>query len=243
MKLIDPRIYAIEERIKNIKRIWAVSSGKGGVGKSTLSAIISLLLNKKGYKVGLLDLDFYGPSSHLILGVKDIKPVEEYGIKPINIDGIKFMSIIYFTNNKPLVMRGKDVSDTLMELLTIIRWNNLDFLIIDMPPGMGEILLDVIRFMSKLEFLIISNSSKISMETVEKLVKFLKPQNFFILGLIENMKVSPFNYIEDKCKEFNIRYLGEIPFYPEIENYYGNFQELLNLEISKKLDNILSFLT
>ncbi|MCS7202720.1 MAG: Mrp/NBP35 family ATP-binding protein [Dictyoglomus sp.] len=242
MKLIDPRVYAIEGRIKDIKRIWAVSSGKGGVGKSTLSTFISLLLNKRGYKAGLLDLDFYGPSSHLILGANNIKPIEDYGLRPADIEGIKFMSIIYFTENRPLAMRGKDISNVLIELLTITRWNNLDFLIIDMPPGMGEILLDIIRYISNLEFLVISNSSTISMETVEKLIKFLNSQNIPILGVIENMKFVPSEYIKNKCYELNIKYLGEISFCPEIENYYGNIEKLLDLRISKELNNILSFL-
>ncbi len=243
MNLIDPRICAINERIKNIKRIWVVGSGKGGVGKSTLSAFISLILNKKGYKVGLLDLDFYGPSSHIILGVKDSKPEEEYGIKPINVDGIEFMSIIYFTENKPLLMRGKDASEALIEILTITRWGNLDFLIIDMPPGMGEILLDMIRFVANIEFLIISNSSIISMGTVEKLVKFLKDQNFFILGLIENMKFSSSDFVQNRCSELGVKYLGEISFHSELEGFYGSPQSLLSSKISKELDNILSLLT
>lgn len=243
MTLIDPRIYAINERIRNIKRIWAVGSGKGGVGKSTLSTFISLILNKKGYRVGLLDLDFYGPSSHIILGLKDSRPEEEYGIKPINVDGIEFMSIVYFTENKPLVMRGKDVSAALIEILTITHWSNLDFLIIDMPPGMGEILLDTMKFVPSLEFLIVSNSSIISMETVEKLARFLKDQNFVILGLIENMKFSSLDIIKNKCNELEIKYLGEIPFCPELEDCYGNLQDLLNFKISRELDNILSLFT
>ncbi|MGB9857135.1 MAG: P-loop NTPase [Dictyoglomaceae bacterium] len=242
MKSIDPRVYAIEKRIKDIKRIWAISSGKGGVGKSTLSTFISLLLSQRGYKTGLLDLDFYGPSSHLILGAGNLKPEEEYGVKPVEIYGIKLMSIIYFTENKPLVMRGKEVSDTLIELLTITRWDNLDLLIIDMPPGMGEVLLDILRFLNKLEFLIISNSSRISMETVEKLVKFLKAQNLPILGLIENMKFSSSDFVKNKCNELGIRYLGSVSFYPELENCYGNSQSLLNSMISMDLNNILSFL-
>lgn len=242
MKSIDPRVYAIEKRIKDIKRIWAISSGKGGVGKSTLSTFISLLLNQRGYKVGLLDLDLYGPSSHLILGAENLKPEEEYGIKPVEIGGIKFMSIIYFTENKPLAMRGKEVSDTLIELLTITCWDNLDFLVIDMPPGMGEVLLDILRLINRLEFLILSNSSRISMETVEKLVRFLKSQNLPILGLIENMKFSPSDFVKNKCTELGIKYLGSISFYPELENCYGNFQSLLGSKISMNLDNILSFL-
>ena len=94
---MDPRLNIIDKRLENIKRIVAVSGGKGGIGKSSVASILALCLSEK-YKVGLLDLDFYGPSSHVILGIKDVYPKEEKGIVPPEVHNIKFMSIIYYAN-------------------------------------------------------------------------------------------------------------------------------------------------
>jgi len=150
---MDARVSVIEKRLKNIKRIISVASGKGGVGKSLVASSLALNLSKKGFKIGLLDLDLYGPSSHIILGVKDVFPKEEKGIIPPNVHGINFMSIVYFTEDKPSPFRGIDISNIIIELLAITQWGSLDFLIIDMPPGMGDETLDVIRLIKKSEFL------------------------------------------------------------------------------------------
>jgi ATP-binding protein involved in chromosome partitioning len=241
MKLIDPRLSIIEKRLENIKRIIPVASGKGGVGKSTVSAFLALLLKEKNYKVGLLDLDLYGPSLHIFLNNSHSFPKEEYGLIPVNINNIDFMSIIYFTQNKPLIMRGKELTDTLIEIFTITRWNPLDFLIIDMPPGMGEILLDLIRLINRLEFLIVTNSTRIAMETVEKLINFLKEQNIPILGLIENMKIGDQDFVREKCNSLGIPYIGNISFYDNLENYYGNYNEIINSPISKEISQIVNF--
>uniref|UniRef100_A0A7C3MLA7 ATP-binding protein n=1 Tax=Dictyoglomus thermophilum TaxID=14 RepID=A0A7C3MLA7_DICTH len=241
MKLIDPRLSVIEKRLENVKRIIPVASGKGGVGKSIISALLALLLKEKNYKIGLLDLDLYGPSLHILLNNQHSFPKEEYGLKPVNINNIDFMSIIYFTQNKPLIMRGKELTDTLIELFTITRWNSLDFLIIDMPPGMGEILLDLIRLINRLEFLIVTNSTKIAMETVEKLIIFLKDQNIPIIGLIENMKIGDQDFVKEKCNSLGINYLGKISFYHKLEDYYGDNKEIINSPISEEISQIVNF--
>ena len=98
---MEARINIIEKRLKNIKRIISVASGKGGVGKSLVASSLALNLSRKQYKVGLLDLDLYGPSSHIILGIKDVFPEEEKGIIPPNVHGIKFMS----TDKKPCSLK------------------------------------------------------------------------------------------------------------------------------------------
>ena len=138
---MEVRTSVIERRLKNINRIIAVASGKGGVGKSLVASTLALNLAKKGHKVGLLDLDLYGPSSHIILGVKDVFPKEEKGNIPPKIHGINFMSIIYFTEDKPSPFRGIDISNIIIELLAITQWGKLDYLIIDMPQELGMKLL------------------------------------------------------------------------------------------------------
>ena len=159
---MEPRISVIEKRLHNINRIISVASGKGGVGKSLIAATLALHLSQKGYKVGLLDLDLYGPSAHIILGIHDQFPQEEKGLIPPQIHGIHFMSIVYFTEEKPAPFRGNDISNIIIELLAITQWGTLDFLIIDMPPGIGDETLDVIRYMRPSEFLIVTTPSKVT---------------------------------------------------------------------------------
>jgi len=181
---MEPRASVIEKRLKNIKRIIAVASGKGGVGKSMVASTLALHLSQHGYRVGLLDLDLYGPSSHIILGVNNKFPTEEKGIIPPTIHGISFMSIVFFTEEKPSPFRGIDISNIILELLTITQWGSLDFLIIDMPPGIGDETLDVIRYIKSSEFLIVTTPSKVAMGAVSKLLIMLIELKKPILGVI-----------------------------------------------------------
>lgn len=241
---IDPREIYLEERINKIKRVWTVASGKGGVGKSTISSIISLLLKEKGYKVGLLDLDIFGPSTHVVLGVKDFDLVEEKGVIPKDINGLKYISILSFTKNKPFSLRGDEISDVFLELFTITNWGELDFLIIDMPPGLGDTFLDLIKYIKKSEYILVSNSSRISIETVLKLVEILKFYNFKILGLIENMKFSDDDFVAKQCEKIGIEYLGSLGFYFDLDYIYGDLNAIINSDLSlflyKILDRILN---
>lgn len=239
MNSIDPRLDYIEKKLNKIDRIWAVASGKGGVGKSTISSILSLLLKAKGFKVGLLDLDIFGPSTHLILGVKNFSLVEDKGVLPIDVNGVKYMSILSFTENKPLTMRGDELTQTFLEIFTITNWGNLDFLIIDMPPGLGDITLDLIRFIKKSEYLLVTNSSKVSMETVIKLLKILNYYNLKILGIIENMKFTSDEYISKKCEELNVNYLGSLNFYYDLDYLYGDIDAIINSDLSLFLYKIV----
>ena len=118
---MDPRLNVIDERLLGIKRIIAISGGKGGVGKSSVSSMLSLILKDMGKEVGLIDLDLSGPTDHIILGVKDVFPEEEKGIIPPRLRGIKFMSIVYFIKENPLPLRGEDFSNAIIELLAITR--------------------------------------------------------------------------------------------------------------------------
>ena len=231
--MIDARIGVIEERLKNVKRIIAVSSGKGGVGKSMVSAAIALALAKK-YKVGLLDLDFYGPSTHLILNANE-KPVEKNGILPPITDKIKFMSIIYFTEENPAPLKGKDIINAIIELLAITIWDELDFLIIDMPPGMGEEVMAIIKFMKNAEFIVVTTPSILSWETVKKLLIFLKENKCNVVGVIENMVME--KSIENEIKKIS-NYLGKIGFDENVENCIGEPSKLLESKFGKDVEKI-----
>lgn len=237
---MDPRLSIIDKRLSKIKRIIAVASGKGGVGKSLVASIISLNLAKKGYKVGLLDLDLYGPSSHIILGVKKYGfPEEEKGIIPHKIDGINFMSIVYFTEDKPAPLRGMDISNVIIELLSITQWAELDFLIIDMPPGIGDETLDVIYLIKKSEFLVVTTPSKVSTGAVSKLLKILKELKLPIIGLIENMKMTDSDIIKDLAKKMDVCYLSSIDFDKDLEDSIGDTKKLINSKFMNELDKNL----
>ncbi len=236
---MDARISVIDKRLKNIKRIISVASGKGGVGKSLVASSLALNLSKKGFKVGLLDLDLYGPSSHIILGVKDVFPKEEKGIIPPNVHGINFMSIVYFTEDKPSPFRGIDISNIIIELLAITQWGSLDFLIIDMPPGIGDETLDVIRLIKKSEFLVVSTPSKVALGAVSKLLKILKELKIPIIGVLENMSMTKSSFIKNEIDSMDLLYLGCISFDKNLEESIGKTNKLLETDFMKNLDDLL----
>ena len=237
--MIDPREIAINARLENVKRIIPVVSGKGGVGKSLVSTTLALALAEKGYKVGLLDLDFHGASDHVILGFEPKEfPEEDKGVVPHTVHGIKFMTIAYYTEDRPTPLRGKEISDALIELLTITRWDELDYLIIDMPPGLGDQLLDVLRFLKRGEFLVVATPSKLALNVVRKLVQLLLEEKHRVLGIVENMKLDDEKDVEALAKEFGIPYLGGIPFYPDLDARIGNVHELMKTEFAEKIREI-----
>ncbi len=237
---MDPRLSIIDNRLSKIKRIIAVVSGKGGVGKSLVASTLALNLSKKDYTVGLLDIDLYGPSSHIILGITDYSfPEEKKGILPHKIDDISFMSIVYFSEDKPAPLRGIDITNIIIELLSITLWGELDFLIIDMPPGIGDETLDVIRLIKKSEFLVVTTPSKVSMGAVSKLINILKELKLPVIGLIENMKMTKSNYIKEIVKKMNVCYLNLIYFDKDLEDSIGNIQKLMNSKFMNDLNKIV----
>ena len=239
---MDPRLSVIEDRLSKIRRIIAVASGKGGVGKTLIASSLSLLLAKEGFKVGLLDLDFHGPSCDIVLGIRDVFPKEEKGLIPPKIYGISFMSIIYFAEDHPLPLRGKEISNAIIELLAITRWGKLDFLIVDLPPGMGDEALDTIRLMRNNEFLIVTTPSILSLGVVTRLVRFLRKINANIIGIIENMRVEENDIIKKFAEENDIKYLGYIRYDRTVESALGNIDKLLKTIFINDLKNIMKHL-
>ena len=234
----DPRKSIIDERLKGIHDIIAVSSGKGGVGKSLIASTMALTLAKKGYKVGLFDLDFTSPSTHVILGLGELYPEEEKGIIPPEVHGLRYMSIIYYSKGDVLPLRGSDISDALIELLAVTIWYNLDFLIIDMPPGISDATLDVIRFVKRAKFLIVTTPSRLAFETVRKLIDLLSELEIPIIGVIENMKMRESPFIRQQVDGKGIKFWGEISFDTQLEEAVGDINKLLETEFGKKLGEI-----
>jgi ATP-binding protein involved in chromosome partitioning len=238
MSLVDPRTSVINERLKRIGRIIAVSSGKGGVGKSLVATTLALALARKGCKVGLFDLDFTSPSTHIILAVKDVQPKEEKGIVPPVVHGLEYMSLVYYSRDQVAPLRGADVSNALIELLSVTRWSELDFLVIDMPPGIGDTVLDLIRLVRNIEFLIVTTSSQLAFETVKKLVSLLQDLKVPIIGVVENMKMNRAKGIQQQTKKLGIAFLGEIPYDPKVEGAIGDKTKLLDTALAQKIKEI-----
>jgi ATP-binding protein involved in chromosome partitioning len=224
--LIDPRIDIIASRFSNVGMIIAVSSSKGGVGKSMVSVALALNLAERGSRVGLLDLDFTSPSTHLILGVEGLYPKEEKGILPPKIYGLSYMSIVHYSLENPTPLRGTDVSNAIIELLAITRWEDLDYLVIDMPPGLGDATLDMIRFIPKISFLVVSTPSHLAYESVRRLLTLLKEQNVPTTGLTENMVSNPNNYVKTETEKMQIKYLGALLFDNFVEASIGDPEKL-----------------
>jgi ATP-binding protein involved in chromosome partitioning len=238
--MADPRISIINQRIKQIRNIVAVSSGKGGVGKSLVASTLALILAKKGYSVGLFDLDFTSPSTHVILGIEGVQPKEEKGLVPPLVHGLKYMSIVYYSGEYASPLRGVDVSNALIELLAITRWGELDFLVVDMPPGIGDATLDLLRLIKNVKFLIVTTSSLLAFETVRKLVSLLKALKVPIIGVVENMKMNNSKAIQQRVKTLGVAFLGEIPFDIKIEESIGKTNKLFKTAFAEKVDEIVS---
>jgi ATP-binding protein involved in chromosome partitioning len=234
----DPRTSIIADRLRRIRRIIAVSSGKGGVGKSFVATTFALKLKEEGYKVGLFDIDFTSPSTHLILGVKNVQPTEDKGLIPPIVEGLEYMSIIYYSGDKAAPLRGAETSNALIELLAVTLWSDLDFLIIDNPPGIGDAMLDLVRLIPRIEFLIVTTPSQLAFETVKKQVQLLQKLRVPILGVIENMKMIHSQYIKQQTEIMKLKFLTEIPFDPNAEEAIGCPRIILATKIGEKMKKI-----
>lgn len=232
---MDPRTTVINERLSRIGRIIAVSSGKGGVGKSLVATSLALTLSRRGCKVGLFDLDFTSPSTHLIMGVKNVQPKEDKGIVPPVVKNLAYMSLVHFSGDKVAPLRGADVSNALIELLAVTQWGELDFLVIDMPPGIGDAVLDLVRLVKRIEFLIVTTPSMLAFETVKKQVRLLQELKFPIIGLVENMKRDQAKDIEQETEKLGIKFLAGISFDPGVEEAIGDVTKLLDTTLAQRI--------
>ena len=218
----DPRLAIIPGRFDDVKRIIAVSSGKGGVGKSMLAVALALALRDAGKQVGLLDLDFTSPSTHVILGVEGLYPEEEKGITPPLAHGLHYMSIVHYSTDEPVPLRGADASNAIVELLAITRWETLDYLVIDMPPGIGDATLDMIRLIPRIEFLVVTTPSRLAYESVRKLLVLLRDQGVPTIGVVENIATPQRGYIEVETRKVGSKYVDAVDVDASVESAIGD---------------------
>lgn len=177
----------------NVKNIIAVASGKGGVGKSTTAANLALALAREGARVGILDADIYGPSQGVMFGIPEgtrPKVKDQKWFVPIEAHGVEVMSMAFLTDdNTPMVWRGPMVSGALLQLITQTAWNDLDYLVIDMPPGTGDIQLTLAQKVPVAGSVIVTTPQDLALLDARKGVEMFRKVNIPVLGVVENMAV------------------------------------------------------
>ena len=232
----DPNLIRGKE-IPNIKNIIAVASGKGGVGKSTVTSNLAVSLTKMGFKVGVLDADIYGPSQHIMFDVEKEKPLSvqvdgRSKMKPIENYGVKLLSLGFFTNpDQAVIWRGPMASKALKQLIFDGAWGELDFLLIDLPPGTGDVHLSIVQALPINGAVVVSTPQNIALADAKKGVAMFQQDSIKVpvLGIVENMayftpEELPNNkyYIFGKdgaknlAEDINTTFLGEIPLVQSI---------------------------
>ncbi len=179
--------------LANVKNVIAVASGKGGVGKSTTAANLALALSREGAKVGILDADIYGPSQGIMFGIPEgTRPQvkDQKWFVPIKAHGVEVMSMAFLTDdNTPMVWRGPMVSGALIQLVTQTAWGDLDYLVVDMPPGTGDIQLTLAQKVPVAGAVIVTTPQDLALLDARKGVEMFRKVNIPVLGVVENMAV------------------------------------------------------
>ncbi|NDD48341.1 MAG: MRP family ATP-binding protein [Alphaproteobacteria bacterium] len=250
-----------QKGVSNIKNIIAVASGKGGVGKSTTSINLALSISKLGYKVGLLDADIYGPSIPKLVGDNQKPKISKDGnIMPINKFSLSLMSIGFLiSEDTPMIWRGPMVISAVNQMLNDVEWGNLDYLIIDMPPGTGDVQLTIAQRLPMRGAVIVSTPQDLALIDAKKGVEMFRKVNVPILGIIENMStfVCPncsyethiFGHDGARFESLNqsIDFLGDIPLEIELRKSSDVGVPLVysdsDSDISKKFLNIANTVT
>lgn len=247
-----------KEAKRNIKNVIAVMSGKGGVGKSTVTALLAKELNKMGYSVGVMDADITGPSIPRLMNISEerIDFEDDFMLPIITEDGIKVISLNLVTEDEyePVVWRGPVIAQAVMQFWNEVVWDDLDFLLVDMPPGTGDVPLTVMKEFNLKGIIMVSIPQDMISMIVTKAVKMAEKMNVPILGIIENMSYVDCDCCDNKIymsdmdetgkflKEIELDLLGELPMLKEIskmssgENNYP--REILSNIAKRVVDKV-----
>jgi ATP-binding protein involved in chromosome partitioning len=201
-------------RIGELGKIIAVLSGKGGVGKSTVAANLACALAKKGLRVGLLDADIYGPSVPRLFGLNEKPRTENGKLVPLEKFGLKIMSIGFIVNEEqPVIWRGAMVQKAIRQLIEDVAWGELDALIIDMPPGTGDVQLTFAQSTPLAGGIIVSTPQELALVDARKAIFMFRQVHVPVLGMIENMAGAIFGQggVKAEAERLNEAFLGEIP--------------------------------
>ncbi len=249
--------------VPGIQNIIAIASGKGGVGKSTITANMAVSLQKMGFKVGILDADVYGPSIHLMFDVANAKPlsVEIDGrskMQPVESYGVKILSLGFFTDaNQAVIWRGAMASKALNQMIFDSHWGELDFLLIDLPPGTGDIHLSIVQAVPVTGVVIVSTPQNIALADAKKGVAMFQQENINVpvLGIVENMSYfTPAELPDNKyyifgkdgaknlAEDIDAAFLGEVPLVQSIREA-GDVGHPVALQDNTPLENAFSEIT
>ncbi len=236
----DPRLAVIGRRLARVARVVPVMSSKGGVGKTLMSCLLALALSERGARVGLLDLDVTNPTAHVVLGADLSKfPEEDRGVVPPLVGGVKFMSVAYYSGENPLPLRGWEIDNVVREVLAVTIWGDLDFLVIDTPPGIGDEVLDVLSYFPKHEPLVVATPSPLTIASVRRLLKLLTEiVKGELIRVVENMARSDSSVIADLAKEFHVKFLGRVCFDEGVDKAVGDVDALRKSRMYKDVSTV-----
>jgi ATP-binding protein involved in chromosome partitioning len=215
--------------IPGVRNLIAVGSGKGGVGKTTLSVNLALSLSKLGHRTGLLDADVYGPNVPLMMGTREAPRAAGDRIQPLEQHGIQLMSMGFLNpSDKPLIWRGPMLNSVIQQFLRGVDWADLEYLVIDLPPGTGDVQLTLIQTAPVTGAIIVTTPSEVSLEDARKAVLMFQQVRVDVLGIVENMsymvvpgttqRIDVFGQGGGKrtADAMHVPFLGELPLDPEI---------------------------
>jgi ATP-binding protein involved in chromosome partitioning len=215
--------------LRGIKHIVAVGSGKGGVGKTTVAVNLSVSLAKLGYKVGLIDADIYGPNVPTMLGAtRQPNIVGDNQIEPLVAHGVKFISIgLISPGDKPMVMRGPMLHQIIRQFLQQVLWGELDYLIVDLPPGTGDVVISLVQTVPLTGAVVVSTGSSVALQDARKALEMFHQVNVEVIGLVENMSqmTLPDGSVIDvfgagataqTAKQYNLPFLGSVDLDPQV---------------------------
>ena len=215
--------------IQGVRNLVAVGSGKGGVGKTTVSVNLSIALSQLGYKVGLLDADVYGPNVPLMMGIRDTPHAVGDRIQPLEQYGVRLMSMGFLNpGDKPLIWRGPMLNSVIQQFLRGVDWGDLDCLVIDLPPGTGDVQLSLIQTAPVTGAIVVTTPSEVSLEDARKAVQMFRQVRVPVLGIVENMSYMVVPGTSQRIDVFGegggkrtaaameLPFLGELPLEPQI---------------------------
>ena len=249
MEQVKPTKKFIKNPIQGTKFTIAISSAKGGVGKSTFATNFALALKKSGCKVGLLDADIYGPSLPKLFSINEKPKSEEGKLIPINKFNIQCMSIGFLTDEQtPMIWRGPMVTSAIKTFTQKVDWKDLDFIIVDMPPGTGDTQLTFAQEIKLDGAIIVSTPQEIALQDVKRGIKMFDKLGVKVLGLVDNMsffigddgkryQIFGEGGVKRTAEEFQKDFLGEIPINPDVGKFGDNGKPIVESnpdhEISK----------
>ena len=240
----------VKNPIQGTKYTIAISSAKGGVGKSTFATNFAIALKKVGCKVGLLDADIYGPSIPKMFNINEKPQSDGKTLTPIIKYGIQCISIGFLTDQQtPMIWRGPMVTSAIKTFTQKVSWKDLDFIIVDMPPGTGDTQLTFAQEIKMDGAIIVSTPQEVALLDVKRGIKMFDKLGVKILGLIDNMsyfigddgkkyKIFGEGGVKKTAEEFNKDFLGEIPIDPEIGKYVDNGKPIVEAESDHKISKI-----